>query len=150
MNAPDRPLRLTEFSHGGGCGCKIAPGVLQQIIGQAAPGILPEALLVGIDKYDNSPAAKVSMRSLAGAVKDADAMAALLKDKFGFEVRVLRDQEATRDGILSAIKSYLVEGAASGDDGLRRGDLHALPLFEFSTRLLGRKECVIDRTAIRV
>ena len=31
MNAPDRvPLRLTEFSHGGGCGCKIAPGVLQR------------------------------------------------------------------------------------------------------------------------
>ena len=26
MNAPDRtPLKLTSFSHGGGCGCKIAP-----------------------------------------------------------------------------------------------------------------------------
>jgi len=33
MNAPDpMPLRLTSFSHGGGCGCKIAPAVLQQII----------------------------------------------------------------------------------------------------------------------
>ena len=29
MNAPEvPPLRLTAFSHGGGCGCKIAPGVL--------------------------------------------------------------------------------------------------------------------------
>ena len=28
MNAPDlTPIRLTQFSHGGGCGCKIAPGV---------------------------------------------------------------------------------------------------------------------------
>jgi len=33
MNAPDRAaLRLTQFSHGGGCGCKIAPAALQEII----------------------------------------------------------------------------------------------------------------------
>ena len=39
MNAPDRPpLRLTQFSHGGGCGCKIAPGVLQQILAKAGAG----------------------------------------------------------------------------------------------------------------
>ena len=25
-------LRLTQFSHGGGCGCKIAPNVLQEIL----------------------------------------------------------------------------------------------------------------------
>ena len=25
------PIRLTEFAHGGGCGCKIAPGVLADI-----------------------------------------------------------------------------------------------------------------------
>ncbi|RYF69242.1 MAG: selenide, water dikinase SelD, partial [Comamonadaceae bacterium] len=35
--APPAPLmppaiRLTSFSHGGGCGCKIAPGVLSQIL----------------------------------------------------------------------------------------------------------------------
>ena len=41
MNAPDRaPLRLTEFSHGGGCGCKIAPAVLRQILGNS--GIEPD------------------------------------------------------------------------------------------------------------
>ena len=27
------PIRLTAFSHGGGCGCKIAPGVLAEITG---------------------------------------------------------------------------------------------------------------------
>ena len=26
------PVRLTSLAHGGGCGCKIAPGVLQQIL----------------------------------------------------------------------------------------------------------------------
>ena len=45
MNAPDpMPLRLTSFSHGGGCGCKIAPAVLQQIIAKAGPSILPQAV----------------------------------------------------------------------------------------------------------
>ncbi len=46
MNAADpAPLRLTQFSHGGGCGCKIAPGVLQQIIAKAGPLPVPQALL---------------------------------------------------------------------------------------------------------
>ena len=35
------PVRLTEFSHGGGCGCKIAPGVLSEILKSSAGGLLP-------------------------------------------------------------------------------------------------------------
>ena len=31
MNATTE-IRLTSFSHGGGCGCKIAPGVLLDIL----------------------------------------------------------------------------------------------------------------------
>ena len=55
MNAPDpMPLRLTSLSHGGGCGCKIAPGVLQQIIAKAGPSILPKQLLVGIETADDA------------------------------------------------------------------------------------------------
>ena len=48
--APADPLepRLTSLSHGGGCGCKIAPGVLSEILkGMSAMPIPPE-LLVGI------------------------------------------------------------------------------------------------------
>jgi selenide,water dikinase len=60
MNAPERPSRLTDFSHGGGCGCKIAPGVLQQIIARASPGILPEALLVGIETSDDAAVYRIS------------------------------------------------------------------------------------------
>ena len=33
---PPRP-RLTSLSHGGGCGCKIAPGVLATLIERSAP-----------------------------------------------------------------------------------------------------------------
>ena len=34
----DMQVRLTQFSHGGGCGCKIAPGVLEQILAKARAG----------------------------------------------------------------------------------------------------------------
>src|SRR5207244_3052768 len=49
MNAPERAsLRLTEFSHGGGCGCKIAPALLREIIGKAGQAAIPAQLLVGM------------------------------------------------------------------------------------------------------
>src|SRR4030095_10725228 len=55
MNAPERPrLRLTEFSHGGGCGCKIARGVLRDMLAGAAAATLPKALLVGIETSDDA------------------------------------------------------------------------------------------------
>ncbi|MDA8107509.1 MAG: selenide, water dikinase SelD, partial [Betaproteobacteria bacterium] len=44
MNAPDR-IRLTEFSHGGGCGCKIAPAVLSEILAASPVRGLPPELL---------------------------------------------------------------------------------------------------------
>src|SRR6195952_4193415 len=48
------PLRLTIFSHGGGCGCKIAPGVLSDILKASAPGFLPPQLMVGIETADDA------------------------------------------------------------------------------------------------
>ncbi len=57
----DEP-RLTSLSHGGGCGCKIAPGVLSEILrgsGQAAMPV-PEALLVGIETSDDAAVWKLN------------------------------------------------------------------------------------------
>ena len=56
MNAPDlAPTpRLTSFSHGGGCGCKIAPGVLSEILQGAARLPVPPQLLVGIENSDDA------------------------------------------------------------------------------------------------
>src|SRR5688500_19206928 len=51
MNAPER-IRLTEFSHGGGCGCKIAPAVLSEILASAAIRGFPNELLVGTETSD--------------------------------------------------------------------------------------------------
>ena len=41
MNAPEpAPVRLTQFSHGGGCGCKIARGLLVACAPEAADAVL--------------------------------------------------------------------------------------------------------------
>ena len=53
MNAPEK-IRLTEFSHGGGCGCKIAPAVLSDILSSTPIGGLPKALLVGTETADDA------------------------------------------------------------------------------------------------
>src|SRR3954454_10043203 len=61
MNAPDpAPIRLTQFSHGGGCGCKIAPGVLEQILAGATRSLGPAELLVGIETSDDAAVFRVS------------------------------------------------------------------------------------------
>jgi len=46
--------RLTSLSHGGGCGCKIAPGVLTEILKDTARLPLPPELLVGIETSDDA------------------------------------------------------------------------------------------------
>ena len=54
MNAPiELPIKLTSFAHGGGCGCKIAPGLLGEIL-KGAKGIVPPQLLVGIETSDDA------------------------------------------------------------------------------------------------
>ena len=58
MNAPTPTAatqpRLTSLSHGGGCGCKIAPGVLSEILKGTAAMPMPKELLVGIETADDA------------------------------------------------------------------------------------------------
>jgi selenide, water dikinase len=58
MNAPTLPQatepRLTSLSHGGGCGCKIAPGVLSEILKGTSSMPIPKELLVGIETADDA------------------------------------------------------------------------------------------------
>ena len=46
--------RLTSLSHGGGCGCKIAPGVLSEILKNSSLGNIPSALLAGLDNNEDA------------------------------------------------------------------------------------------------
>ncbi len=56
---PGEP-RLTSLSHGGGCGCKIAPGVLSGILRGTSAMAVPEALLVGIETADDAAVWKLN------------------------------------------------------------------------------------------
>jgi selenide,water dikinase len=51
---PAGPIRLTAFSHGGGCGCKIAPGVLSEILRGSRGFPVPKELMVGIETSDDA------------------------------------------------------------------------------------------------
>ncbi len=57
---PGADIRLTSFSHGGGCGCKIAPGVLSEILKNSAGGLIPKELMVGIETADDAAVYKLN------------------------------------------------------------------------------------------
>ena len=47
-------IRLSHLSHGGGCGCKLAPSVLQQLL-SSHPTVTPyKRLLVGLETGDDA------------------------------------------------------------------------------------------------
>jgi selenide, water dikinase len=60
MSTSDQPLKLTSFSHGGGCGCKIAPGVLSEILKKSTGFPVPKELMVGIETADDAAVYKLN------------------------------------------------------------------------------------------
>jgi selenide,water dikinase len=78
----DMQVRLTQFSHGGGCGCKIAPGVLEQILSKSAPGIIPKDLLVGIETADDAAVYRINDRQ--AIVATTDFFMPIVDDPFDF------------------------------------------------------------------
>jgi selenide,water dikinase len=78
----DMQVRLTQFSHGGGCGCKIAPGVLEQILSKTAPGLIPKALLVGIETSDDAAVYRINDRQ--AIVATTDFFMPIVDDPFDF------------------------------------------------------------------
>ena len=47
-------VRLTSLSHGGGCGCKIAPAALRELLKNIPAGVIDPALLVGTETSDDA------------------------------------------------------------------------------------------------
>ena len=62
--------RLTSLSHGGGCGCKIAPGVLSEILKGSAAMPMPPELLVGIETSDDAAVYKLNDEQALVATTD--------------------------------------------------------------------------------
>jgi len=75
------PLRLTSYAHGGGCGCKIAPGVLSQLLNKAG-GVIPPELLVGIETADD--AAVYRLNDSQALVATTDFFMPIVDDPFDF------------------------------------------------------------------
>src|SRR3954465_11859374 len=69
MNAPEK-IRLTQFSHGGGCGCKIAPAVLSEILAASPISGLPKDLLVGTETADDAAVYRLNDTPALGAPPD--------------------------------------------------------------------------------
>ncbi len=83
MNAPAAGFpRLTSLAHGGGCGCKLAPGVLQNILANTAKGLVPEPLLVGIETSDD--AAVYRINESQAVVATTDFFMPIVDDPFDF------------------------------------------------------------------
>jgi selenide,water dikinase len=81
MNAPEK-IRLTEFSHGGGCGCKIAPAVLSEILAATPIRGLPKDLLVGTETADD--AAVYRLNATQALVATTDFFTPIVDDPFDF------------------------------------------------------------------
>jgi selenide, water dikinase len=62
--------RLTSLSHGGGCGCKIAPGVLSEILRGTSRMPVPPELLVGIETADDAAVWKLNDEQALVATTD--------------------------------------------------------------------------------
>src|SRR3569832_2053613 len=56
----DAGIKLTSFSHGGGCGCKIAPGILSEILKKSSGFPVPKELMVGIETADDAAVYKLN------------------------------------------------------------------------------------------
>jgi selenide,water dikinase len=84
MNAPvsPGPIRLTSFSHGGGCGCKIAPAVLAEILKDSARMPVPPQLMVGIETADD--AAVYRLNDHQALIATTDFFTPIVDDPFDF------------------------------------------------------------------
>jgi selenide,water dikinase len=70
MNAPAGKFRLTDLSHGGGCGCKMAPAVLSEILASTPIRGLPQDLLVGTATSDDAAVYRLNDRQAIVATTD--------------------------------------------------------------------------------
>ena len=74
---------LTSLSHGGGCGCKLAPAVLEKLIARSGGrGLVPSDLLVGIETSDDAAVYRISEDQ--AIVATTDFFMPIVDDPFDF------------------------------------------------------------------
>ncbi|MBN8925560.1 MAG: selenide, water dikinase SelD [Rhodospirillales bacterium] len=63
-------FRLTDLAHGGGCGCKLAPAVLQQLLARMPLAAAAPGLLVGTETSDDAAVYRLNANQALVATTD--------------------------------------------------------------------------------
>lgn len=79
---PIQPIRLTEYSHGAGCGCKIAPATLSRILAAVPPQVTDPRVLVGNGARD--AAAVYALDEERVVISTTDFFMPIVDDPFDF------------------------------------------------------------------
>jgi selenide,water dikinase len=78
----DQPIKLTQYSHGAGCGCKISPKALTTILKSNTPQYITSKLIVGTDTRDD--AAVFDIGNGMGIISTTDFFLPIVDDPFTF------------------------------------------------------------------
>jgi selenide,water dikinase len=78
----EEKIRLTQFSHGDGRGCKISPVVLRDMLARMPPGIMPPELLAGAETGDD--AAFYELDEQQALIATTDFFIPIVDDPFDF------------------------------------------------------------------
>lgn len=73
-------IKLTQFSHGSGCGCKIAPAVLEEILKNTGENFVSKNLLVGNETKDD--AAVYDLGNGTALISTVDFFTPIVNDAF--------------------------------------------------------------------
>jgi selenide,water dikinase len=80
LNIPD--IKLTAYSHGAGCGCKISPAVLDKILHSSIPSLTDPRLIVG--NKDRDDAAVLDLGNGTALISTTDFFMPIVDDPFEF------------------------------------------------------------------
>ncbi|MBB5213229.1 selenide, water dikinase SelD [Microbulbifer hydrolyticus] len=81
-SGPSDPVRLTQYSHGAGCGCKISPAVLDRILADSGAPLQDPNLWVGNASRDD--AAVYALDDERGVVSTTDFFMPIVDDPYDF------------------------------------------------------------------
>ena len=81
-NTDVNAIKMTEYSHGSGCGCKISPAVLDVMLTSQIPGLVDESLLVGNSTRDD--AAVYDLGNGTAIISTTDFFMPIVDDPFTF------------------------------------------------------------------
>jgi len=129
------PFRLTALAHGGGCGCKIGPALLREMLSDACLGFQHPDLLVGATTSDDAAVYRINEQQ--AVIATTDFFMPIVDDPFEFgrisatnaPLRRLRDGRLAdpRAGNRRHARRQDADRSHAADHGRRRGRLPRRP-----------------------